>query len=433
MRLRHEVLLNFVSYGLSRVVSLAVFGFTIPLALNALGAERFAVFSVIMQILNFVPLLDAGIGYALTFRYSRSLQRNSLLLGRLVSEHFWLYLALALLFTALFVPGFPLIFLSQQQDFALDELGMISVGGGLAIFFLLLSIVARATLVSHKKTYVLNGLDIGTDVLRGIALYVGVMLMSNLGWTVFLTAMAYAVRSVVMGIFSRQLEPRPLESFRFIRMRSLRASIGLGAPFAVSALSFIAIGVLDRAAIARFCSLAELASYSIAYDVVARGWLIMYAVNGAIAPILMRWGHARETNNLSLAMKYSWLLTISVIILVYGVLNLFEPMLIGWWLGAEMAISARLPIALLSVASAFYLCTCVLHNFFQATGQTALIGKAYFIGLLVYLPTLFLGIFQIGIAGAAMAHILFWATVLFIMLYWTGKNKHQLIGKVVGE
>jgi O-antigen/teichoic acid export membrane protein len=417
MRARNEAALNFLSYVGGRVVALVVFGIAVPLALKSFGTDRYAIFSTLVLVLGFVPLLDAGFGYSLTYRYSRIVQRKILRPAPLLSEHSWAYFALALVFAIIFLVLFPWLF--QENGLLSSNVHWVALWGALATFFVCMSAVGRAVLVSHRKTHVLNFLDIGTDILRGAAIYVGAVLLSSLPWTVFLIASAYAIRFAVLQLLCWGTNRNPLlSSPENIRGRSLRTSLSIGAPVALTTGAIVAFGMLDKALIARQLPLSDLTSYSLAYDIVIRGWMIVWAINGAVAPIMMRWQHTKQTDKLSRGYFLSLATAGTAIFAVYLPLNIFEPLVMGWWIGDSMALAIQPHIALLSVASVFYVFADVTQNYFRARGQAMLVAKGYLAALAIYVPILIIAIHYKQTIGAAGAQILLWAIAAGILGYF---------------
>ena len=284
---------------------------------------------------------------------------------------------------------------------------------------MLLSGYNRAILVAKGKSYVMNLIDFVSDILRGVAIGVGAVLFRDLGITMILIAVAFMVRWIlVIGATRRLLKGGPISHKGRMRMRSLRESAKIGVPFAFSALLTVVFGGLDKAIIARMQSLSELAVYSLSYDITTKGWVLVWAINSAVLPVLMRMGHAGEGSKISRIFTYSWISIAAIGMIVYVPLNLFEPQLVGWWVGEQMANETRSFIAIFSLASLFYFAVCVFYNFFQAAGRVMVIAKAYFIGLLFYLTVVAVGAANEIVTVIASAHIALWIVVCLVMAYY---------------
>jgi len=414
---RREVTLNFITYFAPKLVSLGIFALIVPIALQALGQARYAVLMTVLLVVGLVPLLDTSISYALTFRYTRALRRDRQAGALLLREHWRIYLLVSSVVSLLFLAIFPWVFKSASREFG-DELAVAVGAGTLAVFVMLLSGYNRAVLIAKGKSYVVNIVDFISDLLRGAAVGVGAALYRDLGVTMELISAAFVVRWIMLAIITKgEVRGYSLSVAGRIRRRSLCATISVGAPFAFSAMITVIFGLLDKAVIARTQSLSDLAAYSLAYDITVKGWMLAWAVNGAILPVLMRWGHAREEGKIAKVFAYSWVATAVVAIGTYLPLNLFEPQILGWWVGHEMASSARYYIAIFSLSSVFYFIVCVFYNFFQASGNTKVIAKSYFIGLIFY----FFGVAAGALSGhmriMAAAHVALWIAVALSMAY----------------
>lgn len=416
MNSSREAQLNLISYVGARVTAIGVFAIVVPLALRELGEERYAVLAIMLLLIGFAPLIDAGAGYALTFRYMRRLGRGRKTATALLAEHHTIYIVLSLAAGMLFFLAFPWVF-AQAETHVKTSLATIGVAGGIATFFALLSSYGRAILVATRKTYIVNLVDLISDLARAAAIVVGTVIYHELGVIVALLAVAFAFRWLLFaGIVARFAEA--VAPVLRINKRSLRASMSIGAPLAFSAVVTVLLGTIDKFVMARVFPLSQVASYVLSYDTTTKGWMIVWAVNGAIMPILMRWGHARETHKLSRASRYTWTLTFVAGVALYLPLNLFEPEIIGWWVGTDMAASAQVYIFVFSIASLFYFATANLYNFLQASGRTWVIAKAYLVGLGCYISVIALAAASRNPLLMASAHVVLWAAAATVMWYW---------------
>jgi O-antigen/teichoic acid export membrane protein len=420
--IRREATLNFITYFGPRLTSLGVFAWLVPVALHSLGQARYAVLMTVLLVVGLVPLLDTGISYALTFRYTRALRRDRRGGALLLKEHRRVYLLVSMAAAAFFLAAFPWIFKSARGQLG-DDFTVAMEAGAAAVFFMLLSGYNRAVLVANGKSYLVNLSDFSGDLLRGIAVGIGAAWYRDLGVTLALIAAAFAVRWIMMAVITaRKVPGHATATAGRIRRRSLRASLWVGIPFAFSALITVIFGLLDKAVIARTQPLSELAAYSLSYDITTKGWMFVWAINGAILPILMRWGHAREEDKIAKAFEYSWWAVAAVVVAIYLPLNLFERPLMGWWVGLEMARDARYYIAIFSLSSLCYFVVCVFYNFFQASGRTKEIAKAYAIGLIFYLLGVTAGALSGNMLIMAAAHVALWIAVALSMSYMFARD-----------
>ena len=418
MSVRREVLFNFATYFGPKIASLGIFAVIVPAALNALGKDRYAVLMTILLFVGFVPLLDTGISYALTFRYSRALRRDRRGGISLLQEHWKVYIMVAVVLFLIAPFAFFWLFHSARSQFG-DELMTSAVAGAVAVFFMLLSGYYRAILVASGKSYVMNMIDFVSDLLRGVAIGVGATLYQNLGVTMALIAVAFAVRWLLMGGAAKRFLDLGAVIYKGrMRVRSMRVSAKIGVPFALSALLTVVFGALDKAVIARMKSLSDLAVYSLSYDITTKGWMLVWAINSALLPVLMRMGHAGENSKIARLFTYTWISVAAVALLVYLPLNLFQPQLVGWWVGERMATDTRSYIAMFSLASLFYFVVCVFYNFFQAAGRVMVIAKAYFIGLLFYLSVVAIGAVEEKVLIIASAHLVLWIVISAVLAYF---------------
>ena len=408
---RREALLNFLTYAGGRAGSVLIFAVSVPLALHALGAARYAILATLILALGTVPLLDAGIAYSLSFRLSRRLHQVGRGAERLQAEHLSAYALLALILAVCFGAGFPLALKAAPQDEA--ELGQVALGGGVAVFFVMLSAFYRAILVARSGSHLINIIDLVTDLGRGAALLAGALAFHSLAWVAWLSALAYALRLALMHHLvpsDRARRPHP-------RWRSLRLSLRLGAAASASSLLAFVWTLADKSLMSHRYSLAELGPYSIAYDVTSKGWLLMYAVIGALFPIFMRWHHHGHADRLERNLRRALLVALALGVSTYGTLCLLEQPLLTWWVGGPMAVAAKAYFYVFSLSSACYFGVCTVETYYRAIGRTVLIARAYFLGALAYVACLAIGPQYWGTIGIASAHVALWSVVLASLLW----------------
>lgn len=409
---RNEAVRNFSTFIAARATALGVFAAVVPVTLHELGEDRYALLAIAMLIIGFGPLLDTGIGYALTYRYSRLTTRRHHGADTLLAEHRWFYRIAAISFGLAVGLTFHRWFSSASVALS-GEVFVVAAALGAAVFFTLLSSFGRAVLVAQRRTHWLNLVDLSSDALRGVAILAGAYMFQDLGAIFTLLALTYAGRwGLIAALVARTV---PISVSSRVRYRSLRASLALGAPFAVAAILTIGFGLLDKFLVTRVVSLSALAPYQLAYDLTTKGWMAVYAFTGAITPILMRWNHAREQKTLARAFHYSWLAIACAALIIYLPLNVFQPQIVGWWVGREMAHATRHYIFIFSLASAFYFVVAHYHNFLQARGRMLDVAVAYAAGMAVYASVLVFAYFRVDIDVAAFAHVTLWLTVALVM------------------
>lgn len=424
MTSKNEFLLNLVTFSVARVIALAVFAFVVPIALRHIGAAGYAALTLILMVINFLPFLDAGLGYGFTFRCSRMYARQVSSICSLLYEHMWLYASGGILVALVIWIGLPWVFWLPSDTLGGNASDVV-VAVTATSLFVFMALYFRAQLVAFRRAYVANVIDGGGDLLRGAALLLGIGVFFNLTLAIILSAATYAIRWLVYAIVATRFLRSPLFPKFVVRGRSLRMTFRIGAPSAIVALITVAFGLVDKAALSRTISLADLAPYLLASDLLAKSWTVVWAIHGGLAPILMRWRHSREHTKTKQAFLTMSIVTAVLAIGMYMPLNVFELNIIGWWVGDDMATEARPYIVLFSLASTLYCLANLFFPFFQADGRADIIAKAVIIGLLVYMPALVIGIRISGPRGAAVAHIFLWLSVLLVLArgYFCGNKR----------
>lgn len=424
MTSRKEFLLNLITFFAARVIALGVFAFVVPIALHHLGAEGYTALTLVLIVIGFLPLLDAGLGYGFTFRCSRMYARRVSSVCSLLDEHMWLYAGGGILLASLLGIGLPWVFWLPSDTLGGNTSVLVSAVAATSLF-VFLALYYRAQLVAFRRTYVANVIDGGSDLLRGAALLIGIGVFFDLTLSVILLAATYAMRWLVFAIAVTRSLRSPLLPRFVARRRSLRMTFRIGAPSAVVALITVAFGLVDKALLSRTISLVDLAPYVLASDLLAKSWMVVWAVHGGLAPILMRWRHSREHGKTKHTFLMLSVVTLVLAIGMYVPLNVFELQIIAWWVGKNMAAEARSYIALFSLASVLYFSAHQFFLFLQADGRADIIAKAMIVGFSVYLPALVFGIRIGGPRGAAGAHILLWLSIALVVarFYFFGDKR----------
>ena len=413
---RREVFLNFITYFFSKLVALGVFAIIVPISLEALGKDGYAVLMMVLLIIGSTPILDAGISYALTFRYSRALRKGRHAGILLLSEHSVVYFIVSLLLACIFFFLCPLLLGDVNVGIIQNDVTFYGAGA-IAVFFIVLSGYNRAILTVKSKVYLINSVDFVSDLLRGMSVWIGASFYHNVTVIVIFISATFMVRWLLMMAITLQVTAgMPIVLGSRVRMRSFLATIRIGAPSALPSLLSVALLVIDKAVIARTQSLSELAVYSLAYDVTTKWWIGIWAITTAIMPVLLRWESGREYEKIRKAMHYAWLAVAGLAVAIYLPLNLFESMIVGWWIGHDMAVTARTYIAVFSLASVVYFVTCVYTIFLQASGRSMLIAKSSSVGFLVYIAVIVVGALIGETYIIALAHVVLWTTVMVMMV-----------------
>jgi O-antigen/teichoic acid export membrane protein len=325
---------------------------TVPLTLNYLGNQRFAVWTILSSIASLLAFADLGIGNSLINLIAKADADNDRATAqRYVSSSFFTLSFLALLLGIGFAIFYPIVPWSQLYNVT-DELAASEAGPATAVFifcFLLnlpLGIIQKVWM-GRQELHIDNIWMILGKILSVLTLLLAISLQTSLsGLVIALTGvplLTTALSGVYLFVFRHPWLKPSLNGFQKERAQKL---IRIGFLFFVLQLAGTLASSIDTFVIAQVISADAVTAYSIPaqiYRIVNAFWgVILLALWPAFSDAFAR----KDTEWIEAAFQRTFRLVLFGNLLISVATVLFGKSLINIWLGYEFIVSSNLLITL---------------------------------------------------------------------------------------
>lgn len=414
-RVGRQNLLNFSSYFVSKALSLGLFAIAVSYFIRRNGDHLYGMVTLILLLCTYLQMVDLGMGYAVVYRLGRAVARKRGELAGLVARTLPIYLA-----SALVIGGVIMLCSRPAAHFLLgsEQFASLFVPTALGVGCLIASSLCVAVMQAYNRVYLVNFSRLVFDVVKAIALIVAAATNAGLATVLWLT-LAGAVLKLTVDI---HMASRLLGTFAWLRpvfsWRAVRLNVRLGAPMFSSSLIFSLISSLDKVLVAKLLSPAMLAAYSIATDLHAKAYFLLWAVTGSLyTPFIQR--QARRESVFLLVLGAG--AVIAGLFLVYFIpLAVFGHDILTWWINGEIADTVAPMLRWLLLPTGIYMVANLMEVFLQTAGETKRIGWAYLLALGVQLAGLSTLPERFGVVGViwavALMHFSLLACFAFLIL-----------------
>jgi O-antigen/teichoic acid export membrane protein len=377
-RIGRRNLLNFASYFVTKALSLGLFAFAVSWFVRRSGEHQYGIISLVLLLYTYLQMVDMGMGYAVVYRLGRAVARARGSHVRLVAETMPIYLACSIgigVLLALLAEPLSRFLLGTGDYVTLFRLTALGVS------CLIISALCVAVMQAYNRVYYVNFSRLVFDIIKAGALIVGAGIGADLSVVLWLV-LAGAVLKLLIDV---RLASVLLGTYAWLRpipsRRALRLNIRVGAPMFSSSLIFSVINSMDKVLVAKVLSPATLATYSIATDLHAKAYFLLWAVTGSLyTPFIQRQARRESIGRLV------WLAGAAVVVLLlayYVPLAIFGREILALWINEEVAEKGSVMLRWLLVPTAIYMIANLMEVFLQTAGATQQIGWAYLVALFV--------------------------------------------------
>ena len=415
-----NVIWNLAGTGLPLLVAI----WTIPLLIQGLGAERFALLTIIWMGIGYFSFFDLGIGRALTKLVSEGIAtRETAQTANLIVIGLRLMLALGVIAGLLVASLSPMLI-----DHILrvpPGLRSEALGGLLLLAATLPFVISSAGLIGILQAHQRFSLITQVRIPLGVLNFLGPVLILPLSHSLIATTAVMTVGRIVSWLIYRhacrkyQLGRTPIDQ-PTARMH-MRHLLGFGGWITVSNVVGPIMVYFDRFFVSALAGLAAVAHYATPYEIISRISIIPTAVADVMFPAFAMTLATDVNRARSLFLGASAML-MAILLPLISFIVLFAPEGLNWWLGSQfsqhstpvlrwLALGvfinsfARFPLALL-----------------QAHHRPDLTAKLHLAELPVYLASVYALTLHLGIVGTAMAWTLRAALDALLLFLLAGRT-----------
>lgn len=397
-RLGWDVALTLAGLGLPLLMG----AFSIPYIIEKLGTGRFGVLTLIWAIFGYFSLFDFGISKALTKQVAEA-RNDAERSGAVVRAGLTFLLGFGILLSVMLYAIFPLatgagVFEDTPENWN-------------CIIWLIVGMPFM--LVSNGLRGILEGLGIfGAPAIARILLGV-----STFGLPLPLLAFLPSLDVLVFGLVIGRVVTVLTQSWACVSLLRLalhsklspsefKRLLTFGGWMMVSNLVSPIMVFADRFVISASSFASNLAYYTTPFEVVTRLLVVPAAITTVLFPEMAKLQGERQFDRLASLTKRGMLVMALIMFpcMTIGVLG--AKTILTWWLGAQFADMATLPMQVICVGVLFNSLAQFPFSLIQAVGRVKLIACIHCLELPLYFSLLSALLTNYGIDGAAWAWLI---------------------------
>jgi O-antigen/teichoic acid export membrane protein len=418
---KKEHIVNFGSFFVNRVISLALFAWTTSVFINRAGSTAFGHLTMLLLIFSYISVADLGMGYAVGYRLTRAVSRGNHKYAAKILQHalpFYLIVGGAAALPV-FCFSSDISRLFTHTDGYAFVYKVISLG----ILPLVIDTVVLMVMQAYNKVYLINLSRFVYDMFRAVPLLLAVVCENDLLEKIMIVVVSGCYIKLIMDIY---LCYRLIGSLTWLKpvlvYKELRFNILYGFPMLLTLVVGLIISSIDKFYMTNFLSMEQLAYYSVALDVNVKAWFLIWAVTGSLTTVLVR----RKVLNIGTEdIEKLSMVSVGVIFIMYYLpLIVFAEEILSVWINREFAEKSYRITRILSVASLFYMVYAVKHNTLQAAGRFLTIAAIYGAGLAILLVSLWVLPKYFGAEGVACSYVVTYTAFVGLSVFIMKKYKH---------
>jgi O-antigen/teichoic acid export membrane protein len=393
---------NLLGYGVPLIFALVL----IPPLIKGLGTERFGILSLAWMVIGYFTFFDFGIGKGLTKIVSERIGINK---THDMAEVFWtsLFLMLAVSFLVsfillFFIPSIVGIFniSSNMRHETTDTFYVLA----LSIPIVSTTAGLRGVLEAYQKFGIINIMR----VILGVFTFLGPLLVLILTNSLFWIVVALIIIRFIIWLlylfhcFRVNEDLRNGLKFDF---NSIKPVLSFSIWITIANIVGPLILYSDRFLIGVLISASAITFYATPFEVVTKLLLIPGALTGVLFPIFS----ASFFNNPNISKKILLRGIKFIFLIIYPIVFLivmFSYEGIKLWLGEKFAMNSSLVLQFLSIGILMNCLSSIPDNFFQGIGKPKIPTIIMLTELPFYIFTMWFGIKNYGINGAALIFML---------------------------
>ena len=378
-----SILLKVASFGISL--------FLVPILLGKLGLERYGVWAILISLMQWIALMDIGIGNGLRNRLTISLAQNKLIDAKeYVSTAYFTMIGLGVL---LLIVLFPFLFFVEWSSFFNSKnISNAELRKTVFVFTFSIIIYFVLSLINQVVNAIQRSALNSIIPLLSSAIFLGslIFFFPINGVSLFSTTLIYSLSLVFVNLvfsiffFTEYSFLRP--NFSFFRKVKIKSIMNLGIKFFIIQITVVIIYSTDNIIITQMLGPKFVTVYSIPYIIFNN---IAMLVSLITMPLFSSYTEAYIKNDYEWIRKKILLLTKLMIPFVLGVLlviYLFSDLL-KLWLKTSIDVPKSLPVIM-----GFYSILIVWNSIFSTV-----LGAISKINLGMYI-TVFQGILNIPLS-----------------------------------
>lgn len=412
-----NMLFNFFGQAFPALVAL----FSIPILINALGADAFGVLALAWMITGYFGMLDLGVSRSLCLMISEKLGRNDI---EDMAHVVWTALLLTTLmglFGFLILSFFASTIVNDFFKIPLDLINESEKSIHILAFSVPIIITSSALsgiLQAYQRFDLVNIVrgPIGSFTFLGPVLVLP--FSEKLSHIVGALVMVKLIESIINFAFCINVVPKLLNNIR-VQFLYLGKMLRFGGWMTVSNIIGPLILYLDRFLIGTIISVTAVAYYTAPFEIVNRMMVIPGAIVGVLFPAIASMISSNSDKAKSLffnGVKYTFIVMFPLALIFVT----FAQEGLAIWLGDEFSIKGAIVLKWLIIGSIMSSLSYFPFALIHAAGRPDLTAKVHFIEIIIYLGLASILINKLGIEGAAIAWVIRASLDSVVLFYLAG-------------
>jgi O-antigen/teichoic acid export membrane protein len=388
---------NVGAFLATRLLAIGLYAVSLPIFINRTSEAAYGVIAIGFSFISLSMLLDVAVGYVVAQGVGRRLARTGKRHLKLFNTLFWIY------FLGAFALAMLLVLVFMNVGLPDDERNLF-IWIGLLLPALAISGIVAAVFQANNSLVYLNSSRFIFEAGKAAALIISALLFAEpdaVGPLLFVIVLLRALLDLWQLRVRMGYRVYPTN---FIEMLRYRPLLMMGLPSLWTVLLSLLVNIGDKLLIAKLFSKADVAHYSLAFDVNTKAYLILGAINSAMYAVMIR-NHAMKRS--SSTQIWIGLVTVVIIGLIYYLpLALFSKQILSVWVSPEFGAAASHLVPVFALASLAYLCGNVFEISLLAKGLSVKVFQIYCVAVFMYFITLLLLINRIGLSAFAWAYVI---------------------------
>lgn len=387
---------NVGAFLATRALAIGLYAVSIPIFVNRASEAAYGVIAIGFSFLSLSMLLDVAVGYVVAQGVGRRLARTGKRHLKLFNTLFWIYFLGAFVLALLLVLVFVTVGLPEDER-------NLYIWIGLLLPALAVSGIVAAVFQANNSLVYLNMSRFVFEAGKAGALIFSALLFAELRAVGPLLFVIVLLRAMLDLWQLRVRMGYRVHPPNFNAMRRSRPLLMLGLPSLWTVLLSLLVNIGDKLLIAKLFSKADVAHYSLAFDVNTKAYLILGAINSAMYAVMIQNHAMKRTSSTQIRIG---LVTVAIMGLLYYLpLALFSKQILSVWVSPEFGAASAHLVPMFSLASLAYLCGNVFETSLLAKGLSVKVFQIYCVAVFMYFITLLLLINPIGLSAFAWAYV----------------------------
>lgn len=418
------ILKNISSTYLCRIWIGIISLISVPYLINKLGVDAYGVLSLSLIVIGYSSLFDFGLARGITKYIAEYNVINDIeKIRKLVKTSFSLYLIMGLVGALILaiLTHFFLMKIFKIPGWMQQEALITFYLTAFYLIFRLPQLFVQAIAIGYQKIYLLNFINTIFNSLKIIFSVVVLWLGYFLQTVVVVNVIIGIVHFFVLYIFVKKSLPQGSVIPSYDKNT---AAMVLG--YSIKSFTADSIGMfityVDKFIIGIFLPIANLAYYSVPFEISSRAWEFQVSAIATLFPTFSMYNAANENVEFDRLYRRITKAIVITAVFVSTFVSIFAIEILKYWIGLEFALRAHQILRVVSWGVLTSSLLSIIGIILYSTSNLSKAIKVNLVMLTIHIIVSLVLIHYYGIFGIALSWLLTHLIGLFILVPWVNKN-----------